>query len=131
MNNEITGYELIEKIQKGEVKSGTHIKYHNKTIGFYSDLYFNGNWFSKEPYGYNAERFDDIILYLCDANVTYKIIEEDDAKIKKIDLSKDLQDILNSSDRSIVLNAIHDCLAKEEYKLNEIADYINKKESEN
>lgn len=52
-------------------------------------------------------------------------------KIKKIDLSKDLQDILNSSDRNIVLNAIHDCLAKEECKLNEIADYINKKESEN
>ena len=34
----------------------------------------------------------------------------------------------NNSDESIVLNAIHQCLTTEKYKLNEIIDYINRKE---
>lgn len=128
MNKKITGYELIKKIQKEEIKSGTHIKYYNENFDYEGDLYFNGNWFSKEPYYPGVQNYNDVIIMLCNKNIMYEILEEDKPTIEKIDLFDDLQDILNSSDESIVLNAIHKCLTTEKYKLNEVIDYINRKE---
>ena len=61
-------------------------------------------------------------------NEKVEILEEDKPIIEKLDLFDDLQDILNSSDESIVLNAMHKCLTAEKNKLNEIIDYINRKE---
>ena len=58
----------------------------------------------------------------------WKFAEEDKPIIEKIDLFDDLQDILNNSDESIVLNAIHKCLTTEKYKLNEIIEFLNRKE---
>lgn len=61
----------------------------------------------------------------------WKFAEEDKPIIEKIDLFDDLQDILNNSDESIVLNAIHKCLTTEKYKLNEIIEFLNRKEDKN
>lgn len=54
---------------------------------------------------------------------------KEDKKIEKIDLFEDLQDILNSADESIVLNAIHKCLTCEKIKVNELIDKVNSLEN--
>lgn len=116
----ITGYELIKKIQKEEIKSGTYIKYYNKDFDYEGDLYFNGNWFSKEPYYPGVKRYEDIILMLCDKNIMYEILEEDKPIIEKLNLDRE------SLKGKEVPRAIDYLL---EGRINEIIDYITRKEN--
>lgn len=83
----MTGSELIEKILKKEIKSGTHIKCHAGFTDRYTiDLWFMGNWFTKEnPFKTNCpEHYNDIILYLCNENATFEIIKP--KKIEKLNI---------------------------------------------
>lgn len=62
--------------------------------------------------------------------ILYKVSLNHDVNlttIEKIDLFDDLQDILNSNDESIILNAIHKCLTVQKYKLNEVIEFLNNK----
>lgn len=56
-----------------------------------------------------------------------EILEEENKIPEKLDLYEDLQDILNSADESVVLNAIHKSLTCEKIKINEIIDYLKSK----
>lgn len=60
-------------------------------------------------------------------NDEIEILEDEKEMPKKLNLYENLQDILNSDDESIVLNAIHDCLVCEKIKINEILDYLESK----
>ena len=126
MNKEITIYDLLGLIKDG--KAPKMIKY-------------KGNNYMFTGYDYhciltNIEKgfveYRLIKNYIQDLqsilNEKVEILEEDKHIIEKIDLFDDLQDILNSNDESIILNAIHKCLTVQKYKLNEIIDYINRKE---
>ena len=128
MNKKITGYELIKKIQKEEIKSGTHIKYYNKDFDYEGDLYFNGNWFSKEPYYPMVKRYDDIILMLCDKNIMYEILEEDKPIIEKIKIEQDSPThfyIRNEYGTKCGLTKHSKMIAD---KLNEVIEFLNRKE---
>lgn len=72
------------------------------------------------------DKLDNKHIFL---NDKVEIIESHKYTIEKIDLYEDLKDILNNSDESIVLNAIHKCLTVQKYKINEIIDYIQEKEN--
>ena len=99
-------------------------------------IFDNCVWrYCSEFQDYQSERgylFGDYMSHINETgkflNAEVEIIEEDKPIIEKIDLFDDLQDILNSSDESIMLNAIHKCLTTQKYKLNEVIDYINRKE---
>lgn len=65
-------WELLKEIAEGNIKSGTHIKVHCRTLNL--DYWFWGNWFGKED-GY-SKPIDNIELYLCDEMATFEIIEE-------------------------------------------------------
>ena len=56
------------------------------------------------------------IITIYELNDLVEILEEEKKVPEKLDLYEDLQDILNSADESVVLNAIHKCLTCE--KLN-------------
>lgn len=89
---------------------------------------------------YDKLRKTEDKMMCCYSNIIYKLdnniidlldevkILEDEKKIpEKLNLYENLQDILNSDDESIVLNAIYDCLACEKIKINEILDYLESK----
>lgn len=121
MNNTITIYELLGLIKDGKAP---------KKIEYKGDTYI----YAGDDYSINDNREDWLITkydYFLTNFLTeeVEILEEDKPIIEKIDLFDDLQDILNSNDESIILNAIHKCLTVQKYKLNEIIDYINKKEN--
>ena len=118
MNKKITIYDLLGLIKDG--KPPKKIIYDNKK-------YF----IEVHDYSLNDEKVfwlfkDNNIIQIMTKKV--EILEEDKPIIEKIDLFDDLQDILNNSDESIVLNAIHKCLTTEKYKLNEIIEFLNRKE---
>ena len=99
-------------------------------------IFDNCVWrYCSEFQDYQSERgylFGDYMSHINETgkflNAEVEILKEDKHIIEKIDLFDDLQDILNSNDESIILNAIHKCLTVQKYKLNEIIDYINRKE---
>ena len=127
MNNTISVYELLGLIK--DDKAPKMIKYKDNNYIFTGYDYrciltdiekgFVEYWLIGN---YNQE-----LNFLLNEKI--EILEEDKHIIEKIDLFDDLQDILNSNDESIILNAIHKCLTVQKYKLNEIIDYINKKEN--
>lgn len=128
----MTGSELIEKILKKEIKSGTHIKCHaGFTVRYTIDLWFVGNWFTKEnPFKTNCpEHYNDIILYLCNENATFEIIE--DKKIEKLDILKQQVTIANHYSKDNI-----QCIVNEFYrrysvlinKINAIIEVLNEKE---
>ena len=102
-------------------------------------IFDNCVWrYCSEFQDYQSERgylFGDYMSHINETvkflNAEVEIIEEDKPIIEKLDLFDDLQDILNSSDESIVLNAIHKCLTAEKYKLNEVIDVVNKLKEDN
>ena len=127
MNNIISVYELLGLIKDG--KAPKIVKWEDYIFSFYNDDYLCKN----EDFVKNRET-NYLLCYLFSLpgsalNKKVEILEEDKHIIEKIDLFDDLQDILNSNDESIILNAIHKCLTVQKYKLNEIIDYINKKEN--
>lgn len=129
MKNKISVYELLGLIKDG--KAPKKIKWEDYIFSFYNDDYLCKN----EDFIKNRET-NYLLCYLFSLpgsalNIKVEILEEDKPIIEKMDLFDDLQDILNNSDESIVLNAIHKCLTVQKYKLNEIIDYINKKEKDN
>ena len=122
MNNFVTVYELLGLIKDG--KAPKKIKWDNVEWEFkeeFDDYFRNGTYLTTEGF----DIFNSAKDFL---DNTIEILEENKPIIEKIDLFDDLQDILNNGDESIVLNAIHKCLTTEKYKLNEIIDYINRKE---
>ena len=116
MNKKITIYDLLGLIKDNPNKN-IYVKYFSRFIEKEDIM-----WACLENL---FDKLDNKIIFL---NDKVEILEEDKPIIEKIDLFDDLQDILNNSDESIVLNAIHKCLTTEKYKLNEIIDYINRKE---
>lgn len=126
MNNFVTVYELLGLIKDGKAPKMIKYKDNNYTFTGYDyrciltdiEKGFVEYWLIGN---YNQE-----LKFLLNEKI--KILEENKPIIEKIDLFDDLQDILNNGDESIVLNAIHKCLTTEKYKLNEIIDYINRKE---
>ena len=122
----ITGYELIEKIQKGEIKSETYIKCYNKEFDSYGDLYFHGNWFSKEPYYVGIEKYDGIVAMLCDKNLFYEIIDNE-KELKKLEIkdNKIIGKWKNGKDYCYTLSAPQVVIVN---KLNQVINYINRKE---
>ena len=81
----MTASELIEKIQTREIKNRVHIRCHYND-GDFRDLWFMGNWFTKDnPNIENCPTFyKDIILLLCNPEVTYEIIDDDYENIKLV-----------------------------------------------
>ena len=68
-----------------------------------------------------VKRYDDIILMLCNKNIMYEILEEDKSIIESISIiGKDIHKLENLG----IYNIIEDI----EVKLNEVIDYINRKE---
>ena len=63
----------------------------------------------------------------CNGFIKVEKVQEEKKIPEKLDLYEDLQDILNSADESVVLNAIHKCLTCEKIKINEIIDYLKSK----
>ena len=120
MNKKITGYELIKKIQKEEIKSGTHIKYYNENFDYEGDLYFNGNWFSREPYYPGVQNYNDVIIMLCNKNIMYEILEEDKPIIEKIKRYEFKENGITISEQPSIIEIVD--------KLNEVIDCINRKE---
>ena len=120
--------DLLNKIANGD-EIPKKIKYDNK-IWIYDiceeDYNYNGmeyafyglfaNYFATRPIGQLKDEVE--------------IIEEEKKIPEKLDLYEDLQDILNSTDESVVLNAIHKCLTCEKIKINEIIDYLKSKGDE-
>lgn len=127
MNKKITGYELIKKIQEEEIKSGTHIKYYNKDFDYEGDLYFNGNWFSKEPYYPGVQNYNDIIIMLCNKNIMYEILEENKPIIEKIKMNGEsfYSEYINSWIKKENSDAYCEYLSN---KLNEVIEFLNRKE---
>lgn len=72
----IKAEELIRKIQKGELKSGTKIICHMESpkADFDVETWFMGNWFSTSEEGCGDDY--NMIIRLCDGRYTYEIIEE-------------------------------------------------------
>ena len=122
MNKKITGYELIKKIQKEEIKSGTHIKYYNENFDYEGDLYFNGNWFSKEPYYPGVQNYNDVIIMLCNKNIMYEILEENKPTIEKITINENHTIGFPSGEWKARNMDIAFSV-----KINQIIDYINRK----
>ena len=127
MNKKITGYKLIKKIQKEEIKSGTHIKYYNENLDYEGDLYFNGNWFSKEPYYPGVQNYNDVIIMLCNKNIMYEILQEDKPIIEKLNLENDSPThfyITNEYGTKCGLTKHSKMIAD---KLNEVIEFLNNK----
>ena len=125
MKNEITIYNLLGLIEKN--KAPKKIKYDNeiwKLIEEYNDYQYNDRFLIVD----NVASFLDLKSFF---NIKVEIIEDDQKKIKEIDLYEELHDILNSSDNSTVLNALHKCLTLEKYKINELIREVNKLKSDN
>lgn len=118
MNKEITVYDLLGLIKDGKAP---------KSI-IYKNEYFKYSKENRDYIGENNYLFSDFSDLISILNDKVEILEKDKPIIEKMDLFDDLQDILNSNDESIILNAIHKCLTAQKYKLNEIIDYINRKE---
>lgn len=114
--------DLLNKIYNND-NIPKRIIYDNCKWEYLSEYSDYKNEYKSYLFGYYIANYDDIHSFL---NQEIEIIEEDKPTIEKLDLFDDLQDILNSSDESIVLNAIHKCLTAEKYKLNEIIDVVNK-----
>ena len=127
MKTIISVYELLGLIKDG--KAPYSILFKNEVWFWGYDTYTTYECLCKTPDSqislFNKYRIDYCL------NDKVEIIDngEDKPIIEKLDLFDDLQDILNSNDQSIILNAIHKCLTAQKYKLNEVIDYINRKEN--
>ena len=89
----MTGDELLRKILNKEIRSGAVINcIHGGSIPYEKKVYFNGNWFSAEPYEPGVKRYDDIILHLCDPYVTYEIINERIKNLKPGKVYKNMEE---------------------------------------
>ena len=121
----MTGSELLEKILKRDIKSGTLIRiYADLTIKYIIDVWFMGNWFTLEnPFEVSCpKKYNDIILYLCDKNAIFEIIEDKKLKKLKIENNHIIGKWKNGSDYCYTLSAPQTVLAN---KINEIIEAIN------
>lgn len=115
--------QLIEKINNGEIKSGTHIRiWHTGSIKYTKDVWFHGNWFSDKPYellGSGNRRYDDIILSLCDEYTDYEIVKDDK------DIPKHLSnEFIQSFDKGGMTPNNIKTIA---HKVNEVINYLQHK----
>lgn len=119
----IKAEELIRKIQKGELKSGTKIICHMESpkADFDVETWFMGNWFSTSEEGCGDDY--DMIIRLCDGRYTYEIIEKD-KKIEKISWreKESLAGNLMASEKQEILARRTEKLKS---SLNELIDEIN------
>ena len=111
----IKAEELIRKIQKGELKTGTKIICHIECLktNFDYETWFMGNWFSTSKKGDGND--NNMIIRLCDRRYTYEIIEEN-KKIEKLELESGKID-----DKEFLAKYI----THNRYKINELIDEIN------
>lgn len=119
MNKIITVYELLGLIKDG--KAPKRIIFDTTEYKYGCGYYYRTD--NEVPKIFT----NDYNIFMC-LNEEVEIIKDYKPIIEKIDLFDDLQDILNSNNKSIILNAIHKCLTAQKYKLNEVIDYLNKKE---
>ena len=119
----IKAEELIRKIQKGELKTGTKIICHIECLktNFDYETWFMGNWFSTSKKGDGND--NNMIIRLCDRRYTYEIIEEN-KKIEKIAWSgkESLAGNFTASEKQEILARRTEKLKA---SLNELIDEIN------
>lgn len=123
MNKEITIYNLLGLIKDN--KAPKKIKYDNRIWVF--DL--DEKDYSDGDEALPTYLFLDYICVVCYLNEKVEIIEDEEENknsIEEINLSKELQTMINSYDIDIIVNAVHSCLTKQTIKINELSRELNK-----